>query len=319
LPNATGNYVDCSGTFDIGNIGQRASERAAARQRAPLGCSPASRICTLHSKLHHPPTTPCLYLTSPAWSTTEKSAHSKTHGIATWSFSRGFECGASWTADGPLSSAEGGAFRLGIAQPGAAQRRRGECRGGNDPAPAIFAQLLGGRGPLGLWAYQEGQMGQKRVCFEALRGTRSRQDESIEVGEVGSKRSSLGCNGVHVVWWIGLIFRLLWCTGSHLVVVRTAPSTKISALPIEPRVPSGRCALPAARCLRPPGAGPHYWRNDFTTVRRSKVEDFSSASKHQSSAASENGSASSSSLSLEPGLSQAPTPQRGGYTPSEAM
>jgi hypothetical protein len=29
-------------------------------------------------------------------------------------------------------------------------------------------------------------MGQKMVCFEALRGTRSRQDESIEVDEVGS-------------------------------------------------------------------------------------------------------------------------------------
>ena len=49
-------------------------------------------------------------------------------------------------------------------------------------------------------------MGQKMVCFEALRATRSRQDESIEVGEVGSKRPSLGCNGVHVVRWIGLIF-----------------------------------------------------------------------------------------------------------------
>jgi hypothetical protein len=30
--------------------------------------------------------------------TTEKPAHSKTHGIATWSFSRVFKCGASWTA-----------------------------------------------------------------------------------------------------------------------------------------------------------------------------------------------------------------------------
>ena len=50
----------------------------------------------------------------------------------------------------PLSSAEGGAFRLGVAQPGAAQRRWGGRRGGNDPAPANFAQLLGGRGPLGL-------------------------------------------------------------------------------------------------------------------------------------------------------------------------
>jgi hypothetical protein len=52
-------------------------------------------------------------------------------------------------------------------------------------------------------------MGQKMVCFEALRGTRSHQDESIEVGEVGSKRPSLGCNGVHVVRCSGLIFWLL--------------------------------------------------------------------------------------------------------------
>jgi hypothetical protein len=33
---------------------------------------------------------------------------------------------------------------------GAAQRRRGGRRGGDAPAPAVFAQLLGGRGPLGL-------------------------------------------------------------------------------------------------------------------------------------------------------------------------
>jgi hypothetical protein len=50
----------------------------------------------------------------------------------------------------PLSSAEGGAFRLGVAQPRAAQRRRGGRRGRNDPAPANFAQFMGGRGPLGL-------------------------------------------------------------------------------------------------------------------------------------------------------------------------
>ena len=35
-------------------------------------------------------------------------------------------------------------------------------------------------------------MGQKMVRFGALRGTRSRQDESIEVCGVGSKRPSLG-------------------------------------------------------------------------------------------------------------------------------
>jgi hypothetical protein len=63
----------------------------------------------------------------------------------------------------PLSSAEGGAFRLaagrspagrrvgaqGGAQGGAHDVAQGGG-GGNDPAPANFAQLLGGRGPLGL-------------------------------------------------------------------------------------------------------------------------------------------------------------------------
>ena len=66
-------------------------------------------------------------------------------------------------------------------------------------------------------------MGQKMVCFEALRGTRSRQDESIEVGEVGSKRPSSGGNGGHVVWWIGLIFRLLhWASTVRTDVLRRA-------------------------------------------------------------------------------------------------
>jgi hypothetical protein len=56
-------------------------------------------------------------------------------------------------------------------------------------------------------------MGRKMVRFAALSGTRSRQDESIEVGEVGSKRPSLGCNGVYVVRCSGLIFWLLLSEG----------------------------------------------------------------------------------------------------------
>jgi hypothetical protein len=63
-------------------------------------------------------------------------------------------------------------------------------------------------------------MGQKMVCFGTRRDTRSRQDESIEAGEVGSKRPSLGGNGGHVVWWIGLIFRLLGST--HVPYIGTA-------------------------------------------------------------------------------------------------
>ena len=52
-------------------------------------------------------------------------------------------------------------------------------------------------------------MGQKLPLCGQLGPTRSRQDESKEVGELGSKRTSSGCNGVHHVWWSGLIFRLL--------------------------------------------------------------------------------------------------------------
>jgi hypothetical protein len=52
-------------------------------------------------------------------------------------------------------------------------------------------------------------MGQKMVRFAQLGAARSRQDESIEVGEVGSKRPSSGCNnGVHFAWWGGLICAL---------------------------------------------------------------------------------------------------------------
>ena len=53
-------------------------------------------------------------------------------------------------------------------------------------------------------------MGQKLIRFEELRGTRSRQDASIEVHEVGSKRPSSGGNGGHVRWCIGLICALLY-------------------------------------------------------------------------------------------------------------
>ena len=61
----------------------------------------------------------------------------------------------------------------------------------------------------GLWACQEGQMGQKMVRFGGLRGTRSRQDASKEVHEVGWKRPSSGCNGDHVLSLYPLIWRSL--------------------------------------------------------------------------------------------------------------
>jgi hypothetical protein len=42
-------------------------------------------------------------------------------------------------------------------------------------------------------------MGQKMVRFAQLGAARSRQGESMEVGEVGSKRPSSGGNGGHVL------------------------------------------------------------------------------------------------------------------------
>jgi hypothetical protein len=52
-------------------------------------------------------------------------------------------------------------------------------------------------------------MGQKMVRFGGLRGTRSRQDASKEVHEVGSKRPSSGGNGGHVLSLYPLIWRSL--------------------------------------------------------------------------------------------------------------
>jgi hypothetical protein len=52
-------------------------------------------------------------------------------------------------------------------------------------------------------------MGQTLPLCGQLGPTRSCQDESKEVGEVGSKRTSSRCKEVHVVRCIGLVFRLL--------------------------------------------------------------------------------------------------------------
>jgi hypothetical protein len=50
-------------------------------------------------------------------------------------------------------------------------------------------------------------MGPKTVLVGQLGAARSRQDESIEVSEVGSKRPSLGGTGGHVTWCSPLIVR----------------------------------------------------------------------------------------------------------------
>jgi hypothetical protein len=52
-------------------------------------------------------------------------------------------------------------------------------------------------------------MGQKMACLGHRGTARSRQDESKEVGELGSKRTSSRGKEGHHVWWSGLIFRLL--------------------------------------------------------------------------------------------------------------
>jgi hypothetical protein len=75
---------------------------------------------------------------------------------------------------------------------------------------------------------------------------KSRQGESKEVHEVGSKRPSLGCNGVHVVWWIGLIFRLMYMAEGLGVHRRHAISLEIK---------KGACEATALPLLALPGAG----------------------------------------------------------------
>jgi hypothetical protein len=70
-------------------------------------------------------------------------------------------------------------------------------------------------------------MGQKLPLCGQLGAARSRQDESKEVGEAGSKRTSSGGNGGHHVWWSGLIFRLLFSgpsLGGDEVNIQRAPS-----------------------------------------------------------------------------------------------
>jgi hypothetical protein len=65
-------------------------------------------------------------------------------------------------------------------------------------------------------------MGQKLPLCGQLGAARSRQDESKEVGEAGSKRTSSGGNGGHHVWWSGLIFRLLFGLGAKAREITSA-------------------------------------------------------------------------------------------------
>jgi hypothetical protein len=89
-------------------------------------------------------------------------------------------------------------------------------------------------------------MGQNLPLCAQLGAARSRQDESKEAGELGSKRTSSGCNGVHHVWWGGLIFRLL----SRLPRFGSCLEKRhVFLLWIAERKPSMRAALVSLVCL----------------------------------------------------------------------
>ena len=86
--------------------------------------------------------------------TTAISGGAQRQGIRTWHFLWNFECGASWTAVAlylpPKAELFFGLRGLGVAQPGRRVAAQGGAQWGGTPAPANFAQLLGGRRPLGL-------------------------------------------------------------------------------------------------------------------------------------------------------------------------
>jgi hypothetical protein len=67
-------------------------------------------------------------------------------------------------------------------------------------------------------------MGQKMVRFAQLGAARSRQDKSIEVGKVGSKRPSSGGNGGHVLSLYPLTWRSLGTPAARALGVAVAPA-----------------------------------------------------------------------------------------------
>jgi hypothetical protein len=67
-------------------------------------------------------------------------------------------------------------------------------------------------------------MGRKMVRFGSLRLTISRQDESIEVHEVGSQRLSLGGNGGHVL----SLYPLTWRSLGRIAPPPPPPSARLT-------------------------------------------------------------------------------------------
>jgi hypothetical protein len=97
-------------------------------------------------------------------------------------------CGAGW-----VRGAGAKFVRIGRAPPGQA---------GAQPCPVDAPLEKTGQSGWpagGLWGYQGRQMGQNLPLCGQLGPTRSRQDESNEVREIGSKRTSSGGNGGHAV------------------------------------------------------------------------------------------------------------------------
>jgi hypothetical protein len=117
------------------------------------------------------------------------------------------------------------------------------------------------------WFSREGPFVGARYALEIAsvqlrrRAARSRQDESKEVGGVGSKRTSSRCNEVHHVWWGELVFRLLSHSASraarasharvHTQIQRTCPTDTPTAMALPPTHPSTstRAAKPQSHAV----------------------------------------------------------------------
>jgi hypothetical protein len=119
------------------------------------------------------------------------------------------ECGASWTeAALYLPPKRRRSFSAGRSPAGRRAAAQGGAQGGGRPRPSEFC-AVGGRerasGPT-----RRAKWAKKWFALRSLGAARSRQDESIEAGEVGSKRPSSGCIGVHVLSLYPLTWRSLF-------------------------------------------------------------------------------------------------------------
>jgi hypothetical protein len=137
---------------------------------------------------------------------------------------------------------------LGVAQPGRRAAAQGGGAGvGTPPPQRILRSCWAGEG---LWAYQEGQMGQKMVRFAELCGTRSRQDAPIEVHQAGRIRPSSGGNGGHVLSMYPLIWRSLRCGEARLPhLTRCMPRKALAG-----GLPASGTSIARVRCSTKPNS-----------------------------------------------------------------